>query len=317
MEQSSYTFLLRLLGLFIFVLIMMTAVAAFVPQKFPVGTEVRIVKNSSLSEIADSLAEKNVITSPFLFKVAVVLMQSQKKVVAGIYSFDKPENLWTVIRRLTTGEQGLKPIRVTIPEGSTVEDIAFILLRRIPDFNAPYFLKIAEAYEGYLFPDTYVFYKNTTPTEVLAALRKNFDMKLREIAIDIDLSRRSVTDVVTMASIIEREAASTTDRGIISGILWKRLDENMPLQVDATIVYFTGRAYTSHADLKIDSPYNTYMYKGLPKGPISNPGLGALRAAAQPVKTPYYYYLSDLRGKIHYATTFEGHQVNREKYLRK
>jgi UPF0755 protein len=316
MQNPSTFFLVKLAGGFFLVLLLMMTIAAFVPQQFPVGTVVRIPKNTSLGEVADLFAEKKVITSPFLFKAAVVAFHGQNRIVAGDYAFSEPQNLWTIVRRLSTGDQGLSPIKVTIPEGSTVTDIAWLVLKKIPEFDAPYFVKIAESQEGYLFPDTYFFYPNTTPEEVVATLRKNFTNKFQDLVIDVSLSKRKPADIVTMASILEKEARTIDDKAIISGILWKRLDEGMPLQVDASIVYLTGSGYVSIEDTKIDSPYNTYKNKGLPEGPISNPGLISLRAAAQPAKSPYYYYLSDPKGKMYYATTFEGHQVNREKYLR-
>lgn len=317
MPKDHYYFLLRAAGVFSLVLCIMVSIAAFVPKQFPVGTIVKIPKAVSLSQVATLLSEKRVIASPFLFKVVVVVFHGQAGIVAGDYAFYEPENLWTVAKRLTRGDQGLTPIKVTIPEGSTVEGIAWILLKRIPQFDAPYFIKIARDHEGYLFPDTYNFYPNTTADEAFDMLRKTFTLKFQDLILDIALSRRKPSDIVIMASMLEREARTMEDRAIISGILWKRLDEDMPLQVDATVVYLTGDSFTSIEDTKIDSLYNTYKYKGLPKGPISNPGIDALRSAAQPVKTPYYYYLSDASGKMHYATTFEGHQVNREKYLRK
>jgi UPF0755 protein len=318
MKKLPYTFWIKLCGTFFLGIIILVTAAAFVPKQFPVGTVIKIQKNSSLSSIAIALEEKHVINSAFLFKVAVALLHGQGRIAAGSYAFNEPQNLWTVVRRLVRGDQGLTAIKITIPEGATVDDISWILLRRIPNFDAPYFLKIAHDYEGYLFPDTYYFYPTATASEIFERMRSNFNVKFQALLMDVMLSHRRPADIVTMASILEREATSTTDRGIISGILWKRLDEGMPLQVDSTLVYVTqGDSYVSINDTKLDSPYNTYKNKGLPKGPIANPGLNSLRAAAQPVKTPYYYYLSDLSGMIHYATTFAGHQINRERYLRR
>lgn len=317
MQKSSFYFLLKILGVFILVLAAMTAFAVFSPRTFAPNTQVHIAKNSSLSAIADALEKKHVVSSAFLFKVVVVMLRGQGKIAAGDYVFNDPENIKTVATRLMQGDQGLTAIKVTIPEGTTVQDVALILLRRIPDFSAPYFLKIASTSEGHLFPDTYFFYPNTTPGEILAALRKNFDTKFESLALDVSLSGHTPDEIITMASLLEREATSTRDRAIIAGILWKRIAEEMPLQVDASIVYVTGRAPVTIDDTKINSPYNTYKNKGLPKGPISSPSLDALRAATDPVKTPYYYYLSDRKGVTHYASTFEGHQVNREKYLNK
>jgi UPF0755 protein len=316
MKNPSTSYLLRLAGFSFLVLIIMVSIAAFVPKQFPVGTVVRIKKDSSLSVIADSLFEKHVISSPVLFKAAAVFLHGQR-VVAGDYAFDEPQNLWTIVSRLAKGDQGLKPIKVLIPEGATLEDVAWLVLKKIPKFDTAYFIKIAHNYEGYLFPDTYYFYQNTTAEEAFDAMRKNFNKKFQTLVMDVALSKRNPKDIVIMASILEREAKTIEDRATISGILWKRIDEGMPLQVDATLVYLTSDGYVSLDDTKIDSPYNTYKNKGLPPGAISNPGIDALRAAAQPVKTPYYYYLSDRDGKMHYATTFEGHQINREKYLRK
>ncbi len=316
MRKVYSYFLIKIFGLLFFVAIILVSASAFVPKEFPTGTIIKVSKDSTLSEISDSLAKKHVINSPLLFKAVVSLFHGQK-IVAGDYAFNEPQNLWTVVRRLVRGDQGLVAIKVTIPEGATVDDIAWLILKKIPGFDSPYFVKIAKDYEGYLFPDTYFFYQNTTPDEAFDALRKNFNKKFQTLVMDVAYSKRKPKDIVIMASMIEREARTLEDRAVIAGILWKRLDEGMPLQVDATLVYLTGRSYTSLEDTKIDSLYNTYKNKGLPPGAISNPGIEALRAAAQPVKTPYYYYLSDLSGKMHYAIDFGGHQINRERYLRK
>ena len=120
-----------------------------------------------------------------------------------------------------------------------------------------------------------------------------------------------------MASIIEKEVADYKDRRIVSGILWKRLKAGMPLQVDAVFPYIKGKAgRVFFEDLKIDSPYNTYLYKWLPPTPICNPGLDAIDAARNPVESPYWYYLSDKKGITYFASTFDGHKINRAKYLR-
>jgi len=316
MTISPGHFILRTAGVFILVVLVMISFASFVPENFPEKAQVRIPKESSLSEVSSILARNNIITSPFLFTATIALLHGQRSVVAGDYLFSEPQNLWKVARRLARGSHGFEPVKITIPEGSTVQDIAWILLKKIPDFNAPYFVQIAHNFEGYLFPDTYLFYPNQTPTEVFKKLRDTFDTKFEKLSFDIQLLRRSPREVVIMASLLEKEAATSDDRAIIAGILWKRLDEGMLLQVDAPLVQITGDRNVSIEDTKIDSPYNTYKYKGLPKGPIANPGLDSLKAAVHPLKTPYYYYLSDPKGKVHYATTHAGHVVNKEKYLR-
>ena len=137
-------------------------------------------------------------------------------------------------------------------------------------------------------------------------MRDNFKKKAGDVS----------KDIVIMASLIEKEVPDSDDRKIVSGILWKRLDIGMPLQVDAVFPYLTGRREILSDDLKIDSPYNTYLYKGLPPGPIANPGLDAIEAARNPKSSSYFYYLSGKDGKTHFAKTFAEHLKNKEKYLR-
>ncbi|MFA4890318.1 MAG: endolytic transglycosylase MltG [Candidatus Paceibacterota bacterium] len=174
-------------------------------------------------------------------------------------------------------------IRITIPEGYTTKDIAE-RLKNFRNFNKEEFLKIAEDKEGYLFPDTYFFTSKEMPEEIIEKMENNFKVKAGDVQ----------KDILIMASIIEKEARNKEDRRIISGILWKRLKINMPLQVDVSLY--------------------TYDNKGLPPMPICNPGLDAIDAAKNPVDSKYWYYLSDKKGVTHFARTFEEHKRNRAKY---
>ncbi len=180
----------------------------------------------------------------------------------------------------------VKLARVTIPEGFNVRQIAG-RLEEAGLFPAGDFAKLAQSEEGFLFPDTYEFYGHAGPEEVVLKMKENF---LKKVGPEV------TRDVIIMASLLEEEAAKTEDRKIISGILWKRLEAGMALQVDA-------------------EP-DTYDYLGFPPGPISNPGLDAIEAALNPKLSPFWYYLSDKEGNIHYAKTFEEHKQNRLKYLR-
>lgn len=202
----------------------------------------------------------------------------------------------------------VQTVRVTIPEGFTLVQIA----KRLEGFGmfpAEDFLKTASGEEGFLFPDTYEFFKESSPEAVVRKMKENFSKK-----VGAKISR----DVIIMASLLEEEASSERDRKIISGILWKRIEAGLPLQVDATLTYVTGRASRelTEEDLNLSSPYNTYKILGLPLGPISNPGLQAIEAALNPEPSPYWFYLSDKNGDIHYAKNFEEHKLNKEKYLR-
>jgi UPF0755 protein len=173
-----------------------------------------------------------------------------------------------------------------------------------------------ESIEGYLFPDTYQIAKGESCEEMLNTMLSNFDKKLTlNLRTEIKNQRKSIFDVVIMASLIEKEVRTFDDKKIVSGILWKRMAVGMPLQLDATINYITGKSDPSATikDTKIDSPYNTYKYKGLPKGPISNPGINSIIAAIYPSQTDYWYYLAD--GRTIFSKTLEEHNAAAKMYL--
>jgi UPF0755 protein len=185
---------------------------------------------------------------------------------------------------------------VTIPEGFNVNQIASVCSLKLNNFNQAQFLGETKDLEGYLFPDTYFFLSNASDKDVVKSMSENFQKKITPLLQQINASGKSEKDIITMASIIEGEAKGDIDRGIISGILWKRIQVGMPLEVD--------------------SAPETYKTKGLPENPINNPGLKAILAAISPQSSPYLYYLHDKDGNIHYATTFAEHQANIRKYLR-
>jgi UPF0755 protein len=147
----------------------------------------------------------------------------------------------------------------------------------------------------------------------------NFKGRLAQAGVfdEIGRQKRSLYEVLTIASMLEEEARTYEDRRMIAGIIQNRIKANIPLQIDATLMYVTGRGthLLTEEDLNLDSPYNTYEYKGLPLGPISSPGIEAIRAALDPAKSNYLYYLSDKNGKIYYSKTFEEHKAKKLKYL--
>ena len=237
--------------------------------------------------------------------------------MAGDYVFSQRTSVITVAKRVTHGDFGLTSQKISIPEGTSVSEIATIIKNQIPSFDDKAFVKLASEKEGYLFPDTYFFMANVKPTTVVSAMENNFNEKIKTIQNQIDSFKKPLKDVVIMASLLEEEARTTETRKVISGILWKRLSIGMPLQVDAVFPYIIGKnTYeVTTDDLQIDSPYNTYKYKGLPKGPITNPGLDAILDALTPTKTTYLYYLSDKKGAMHYASSFDQHVANKQKFL--
>ena len=288
------------------------------PGDFPKNKILTVRENAPIGEIADYLRDQHAISSPFLFNVFVYLLNPSNGVLSGAYYFDKPSNLITVAYRITKGKYELTPLALTIPEGSTVLQIADILAQKFPGFDTQTFIKLAEKDEGYLFPDTYRFLPNVAPKEILETIKDNFESKIISVEDDIRAFGRPLGDVIKMASYLEEEARLMLTRRMIAGILWKRIDEGMPLQIDASFQYVNGKnTYElSLDDLKIDSPYNTYKYKGLTPTPISSPGLEAITAAVTPIESRYYYFLSDKEGVMHYAVTHDEHVANKGRYLR-
>lgn len=288
------------------------------PAEFPVRTIISIEEGIPLAQISNILKEKRVIRSELLFEIGVIFRGGERRVQAGDYFFNEPLSSAVIASRLVHGEFGLTPVRVTILEGAMAAEIAKLLKQSFWNFDDAVFLASAREKEGFLFPDTYFFLPNTSPPDAIKILNDNFNKKINGIEEKITNFGKPLRDVVIMASIIEKEAMTPEDRRIVSGILWKRIKIGMPLQVDAAFLYVNGEttAGLSLNDLKIDSPYNTYRYKGLPKGPIGNPGLDAILAAIEPQTSPYLYYLSDNKGITHYAQTFDGHKENKVRYLR-
>ncbi|MCX6719449.1 MAG: endolytic transglycosylase MltG [Candidatus Taylorbacteria bacterium] len=288
------------------------------PRDFPADSIVSIKEGSGLNSIALQLAEDHIIKSAFLYKAYSVILRDGHSVQAGDYLFDSPQSVLRVAYRMVNGIYDLPRIKIMVPEGMASFDIAKILIKNISNFDEKAFLVLAKPKEGYLFPDTYYFQMNTTPEQAMNEMTANLQHKIQAIQSDISLFGRSTDDVIKMASIIEKEATSSADRRIIAGILWKRLDSKYPLQVDPPFYYILNKdsAKLTLDDLNIDSPYNLYKHLGLPPTAIGNPGLEAISDTVNPTKTDFWYYLSDSKGNMHYAKSYEGHLANKEKYVR-
>lgn len=292
--------------------VLFAAPASFIP-----GSVVTVVRGTSAPLIAEQLANAHIIKHPLFLRVLLRLSGTSDSIHAGMYRFEKSQNIFSVTFRLATGAYGLPPVQITFPEGITVREVAAKISEALPGIRKQDFLEEAKKYEGYLFPDTYLFPPSSDTESIIAAMRANFNTKIATLESEIQSSGRSFSDVVIMASLIEREARLDVSKRMVAGILFNRLKLGMPLQVDAVFGYIFDRAtYSpSYADLTVDSPYNTYTHKGLPPGPISNPGLSSLESVLNPTKTNYLYYLTGKDGLMHYATTYTAHQANRKKYL--
>lgn len=255
---------------------------------------------------------------------------------AGTYRLEQGEKIGGVVQRFATGDVTPDELTITYPEGFTLEQIAertaargigtkeeFLTAAKPENFAEQFpFLKDLPAnrsLEGYLFPDTYRVFPDDRPHDVIKRMLTNFDAKITEdIRTAAAAQNRSLDQVIRMASIVEREVLTDEDMAVAAGILWKRADEGAGLDADATVRYalkkWDGRLTVQ--DLQIDSPYNTRRYRGLPPGPISNPGLRAILASAKPQPSDFYYYLSTPEGKTIFSKTNDEHNANKAKYLR-
>jgi UPF0755 protein len=287
------------------------------PSDFPVREIITIPENTPLMVVAEQLEQENVIHSAFWFRIAVTILDGETGARAGDYYFAQPQTMVAVARRMVTGAFGLEPIRIRIVEGATVNAIAPIVARELPRVTEERFKEIAGEFEGYLFPDTYFFLPSATEETVVRALRDNFDRQIAQLVEDIENSGRTLADMVIMASILEKEAFDYQNKRIIAGILWKRLDIGMLLQVDAPFVYIIGKGTfgLTRADLRMDSPYNTYRYHGLPPTAIANPSFASLKAAANPIDTPYLFFLDGYDGVTRFSATYEEHLEYKRQYI--
>ena len=291
------------------------------PNRFPTNTIFSVPAGQSISGVAAELRDMNAIKSEFLFKASLVIFGGRYGLKAGDYFLESKQNTLSIAWRISHSEYDLKNIKVTIPEGWSSGEIASFIAKdkRFSHFVVKDFLKLSEKYEGYLFPDTYLFLPNVTAQNVLDAMIANYQERITSISSEIAAFGKPIKDIIIMASIIEEEARTEESRRIIAGILWKRLSDGMPLQVDAAFAFVNGKKASSLLtldDLKIDSPYNTYVYKGLPPGPISNPGLDSILATVRPIQTKYYFYLTDNAGNMRYGITHDEHVENKFRYLK-
>ena len=276
--------------LFIFYFLLLSAPSDFIP-----GTIVRVEPGMSLRSMSSLFKDKHIIRSRVTFEFFVIIFGGEKHIMSADYLLENKLPVWQVALRIVGGIHRLVPVSVTIPEGFSVNEIADTFTSKLTNFNKARFLLGTTRLEGYLFPDTYFFSHSADDGEVIKLMNSNFNKKITPLIPEIDSSGKSEKEIITMSSIIEGEAKGDTDRAVISGILWKRIQIGMPLQVD--------------------SAPETYKTKGLPASPIGNPGLKAIMAAIHPQASSYLYYLHDKNGNIHYAKSFAEHQANIKKYL--
>lgn len=279
---------------------------------------VAIPEGATVNQISQILKKESLTRSSLAFKIYVLKSGLSKKLQAGYFSLSPSSSSAEIAQGLTKGAQD---VWITIPEGWRIEEVAQLLEAKL---DIPQKELIAQSEEGYMFPDTYLIPKKSSAYEVAKIMRNNFDRRFSSL--DPQLSKTTLVqdEIVILASLIERETKFSNDRPKVAAVLKKRLSLGMPLEVDATVQYALGyskeektwwRKNLKPEDLKLNSPYNTRRFAGLPPGPIANPGLSSLAAVGSSLDTDYLYYISDKEGKIHFAKTLEEHIHNINQYL--
>lgn len=305
----------------------------------PVGDSTRsqifvVKKGEGLNSIAERLDKQGLVKSSLAFRILVLSKGLAEKIQAGDFRLNPSLTTEELVSILT---HGTLDVWLTFPEGWRREEFGRRLSANLDSFDYGEFLDLTEAKEGFLFPDTYLIPQEATSSMAVKILTDNFKKKFSS---DLEKAAQAgglTTDqVVTMASIVEREAGQDDDRPLIAGILIKRWRNDWPLQADATIQYALGSLRCSWevknglgsegercdfwkpikpGELETNSPYNTYQYRGLPPTPICNPGLASIKAVIYPKESDYWFYLSEPDGSIHYAETNAEHNQNKKRYL--
>lgn len=273
--------------------------------------EVLFTVNSGegVQEIAKRLQDEGLIRDQHAFVAEAIVTGQRSSLQAGSYFLSPHLSLAETVRIIAQGD--IASHRLTIIEGWRATQIAEYLEDE-GVCSAEDFLSLAK--EGYLFPDTYQVPLEITAEKMVEIMENNFKRQIAEL----NIPEEKLSDIIIMASILEKEVRTIEDKKIASGIFWKRIKIGMPLQSCATIAYITGKNTTkiSIAETRIKSPYNTYINKGLPPAPINNPGLASIEAAANPTDTSYWFYLSKPNGETVWSSTLDEHNKAKEMYLR-
>ncbi|OGD83391.1 hypothetical protein A2572_02925 [Candidatus Collierbacteria bacterium RIFOXYD1_FULL_40_9] len=287
-----------------------------------------ISAGASLNQIINNLSAQKLVRSRTAFKITVIRLGFQNKLQAGLFQLSPSMDATEIAKALTKAQT--KQVRVTIPEGLRSQEINQILSKSFASvegakFNTSEFTTLTKDLEGKLFPDTYDFEIKATTQDVINKLTDQYHTVIKNLKITPEKEKH----ILVVASLLEREAANSSEMPQIAGVIEKRLANSWSLQIDATVQYALSSKFCKKldcewwkpgltlADLSIDSPYNTYKNQGLPPAPISNPGKSALAAAVNPTSSSAWFYLHDPKGQIYFADSIEQHNKNVCLYLKK
>ncbi len=289
-------------------------------KSFPVGSTITITPGSSARSVAEQFRDAGYVRSAWSLYLSLIWWHDPTDIKAATYRFSEPLSPRKIAHEITTGHFAYDLISLTIPEGERATTIATIAAQVLPEFDTERFLFLATPTEGKLFPDTYFVPETFTADELYMLLTETYRerVSIPYFASSSTAYPLTETEVIILASILEREANTPESMKLVAGILQNRLEIGMALQVDASMEYVLSKPLKElqPEDLDIDSPYNTYLYSGLPPTPIGNPGLTAVRAILEPTPSEYFYYITGTDGEFYYARTFEEHRSNIDRYLR-
>ncbi len=292
---------------------------------------IKITRGDNLRSVAEKLQENQIIYNKYIFIAAGKLFGKQNNLIPGEYKFSGGETYINVLNTITDPSV-IRTVIVTIPEGLNIRQIARLLQRQIGVDSAKFveeskndsLIKLlgisADDLEGYLFPDTYQFRFNSAnrEKEIIAVMFSTFRKRISgDVQEKMKAGNLDLIKLITMASIIEGETKYEPEKKIIAGVYYNRLKKGMKLQADPTVQYILpggNKNRLLYSDLKIESPYNTYIHKGLPPGPINNPGLSSIIAALEPQESNYLYFVAKGDGSHRFSATYDEHKKNIELY---
>lgn len=330
-KLKTYPVIVIFIVIFGFFLMYFNVVNSPIKSKDDLAIEIK--EGDSFYSIIDSLSKEKVIRGIPFIKLYILLADETIEVKPGSYILSSELSLKELISLLTT-ESTLGIVKFTVPEGYTIDEIGEKLesegvcskedfIKSINNYDLPSYVKNNgnKKYnlEGYLFPDTYSLKKGMKPKDIVTIMIERFEEALNQVTseLGLDVKDLNVEEIITIASMIEREAVLDEERPIISSVIRNRLSQEMKLQIDATVIYALGdhTEVVLHSDLEVDSPYNTYKNYGLPVGPISNPGIPSIRAALKPAETDYIFYVLENESGSHYFTNDYEDFLNKQEEL--
>lgn len=282
-----------------------------------------VEKGMSVKSIAEKAKLENIVQSEFVLYTLLTVFHDPTNIHAGRYIITYNDDVYSVAEKLASKKVEQDLVSITIPEGVRLATIAEIGSKNLKNFDPEDYLTKTKELEGYLFPETYFVPESFTAEDLVTLQRNTYEEKISPLRAQIEASNFSEYEVLILASIIEREANDEESMKTVSGILQNRLEIGMALQADATIDYVIDSPLNELPEgtlakklREIDSPYNTYLNRGLTPTPIGNPGLMAIKAVLEPTESDYFYYITDNEGEFHYSKTLAEHNRNISNYLR-